>query len=110
MIEYIRKLHPDHHVVCTGDFKCDLIGFADAGHASATFDVNDYHDLTRIYASPPTRMSEAPAKLKNYVRFGRWLYTWLSHAFLLYKIEYADPGSYKPPTISSTSSPRKMSV
>jgi transitional endoplasmic reticulum ATPase len=83
IFELLRSRHPDFHVTCTWSIKCDLLGYAAAGHATATLDCNDSLDSVRYY-------SEAGI-LKDQVRFGRWRYIWKNSNYLIYEMLVNDP-------------------
>jgi transitional endoplasmic reticulum ATPase len=101
ILELLRKFHPEYHVTCCATHKCDLIGFADAGHATAVLEQgknDEWYDAVRSYKSPGPRMFFAgkPGILKDNVRFGRYRYTWNSKEYFLYETEYTE--NFKPPT------------
>jgi hypothetical protein len=89
VVEILRKSHPDFSVTTTTPSTCDLLGFADAGLATAKMQSGDAFDLSRSYVAPRPRIENKTGVLKNDVRFGRWLYTWNQAEFILYEVEYA---------------------
>lgn len=96
MLELLRKSHPEYHVTCCATHKCDLIGFANAGHATAVLEQgenDEWYDAIRSYKSPGPRMFFAgkPGILEDNIRFGRFRYTWNDKEYLLYKTEYTEP-------------------
>ncbi|KUJ08818.1 P-loop containing nucleoside triphosphate hydrolase protein [Mollisia scopiformis] len=113
MLELLRKSHPNFHITCCGTHKCDLLGFAAAGHATSTLDKgsnDELYDATRSYKSPGPRMFFAgkPGLLRDNTRFGRYKYVWNDQEFLLYEVEYTAP--FKPATkIFYLLSPRTLS-
>ncbi|KAF8847447.1 P-loop containing nucleoside triphosphate hydrolase protein [Acephala macrosclerotiorum] len=96
MLELLRKAHPEYHVTCCATHKFDLLGFANAGHATATLEKgenDEWYDAIRSYRSPGPRMFFAgkPGFLRDNVRFGRFKYVWNSKDFLFYEVEYSEP-------------------
>lgn len=90
MLELMRKAYPDFNVTCTEPLKCDLFGYARAGHATTTRDVDELYDATRSWKSPGPRLEGKPGTLKDNVRFGRHKYEWHDYEFLVYEIEYPE--------------------
>ena len=91
VLELLRKTHPDYHVTCTSPSKCDLLGYAKAGHATVTLDESDeFYDATRVYFSGGPRLDNTPGFLHDQVRFGRVQYVWEGKEFCVYEVEYKD--------------------
>jgi transitional endoplasmic reticulum ATPase len=90
MIELLRHSHPEFNITCSTPAKCDLFGYAKAGHATYYMDSDAAFDLTRSYKAPGPRLEGKPGILKDHVRFGRWKYVWKGYEFLLYEVEYND--------------------
>jgi hypothetical protein len=90
ILELIRKAYPNFNVVCTAPTKSDFFGFAKAGHATATRDVNELFDATRAWKSPGPRLEGKPGTLSDHVRFGRHKYVWCDREYLLYEVEYSE--------------------
>jgi transitional endoplasmic reticulum ATPase len=86
ILELLRSRHPDFHVTCTSPYKCDLLGYAAAGHATATLDCDDSIDSMRYYSEPGPRLKKEPGILKDQVRFGRWRYAWKHSEYLVYEL------------------------
>jgi hypothetical protein len=93
VLELLRSRHPDFHVTCTWPSKCDLLGYATAGHATATLDCDDSLDSLRYYSEPGPRLEKNPGILKDLVRFGRWNYSWKHSEYLICKTKYANSSS-----------------
>jgi transitional endoplasmic reticulum ATPase len=91
VLELLRSRHPDFHVTCTWPSKCDLLGYAAAGHATATLDCDDSLDSLRYYSEPGPRLEKNPGVLKDLVRFGRWNYTWKHSEYLIYELAVNEP-------------------
>jgi transitional endoplasmic reticulum ATPase len=88
--QFLHKVHPTHHITRTPLFKCDLLGFAEAGYATSIPDRKDAYDATRVYKAPKLHESQGQAKLEDDVKFGAWWYSWVGIDFLVYEISYAD--------------------
>ncbi|KAL0261579.1 hypothetical protein SLS55_003009 [Diplodia seriata] len=97
----LRAAYPSHHVAST---PCDLLGYAKAGHATATpratVSVDDNSPVpllrTRAYDPPARRLGakgegEVGGKLRDAVSFGVYDYVWDGESFLVYA---ADAQSY----------------
>lgn len=91
VLELLRSRHPDFHVTCTMPHKCDLFGYAAAGHATATLDCDDSLDSMRYYSEQRPRLEKKPGILKDQVRFGRWRYTWKRSEYLIYEHSILEP-------------------
>ncbi|TVY85026.1 putative ATPase [Lachnellula suecica] len=89
--EILRNTHKDYHVTRTSPAKCDLLGYASAGHASAVRDNDETYDALRAYNKPGSRLEKKPGVLGDEVKFGRWSYTWQQNTYLVYQIEFAVP-------------------
>lgn len=86
----ISKAYPDHHVTRTSPTTCDLLGYAKAGHATATQIIHGQHDATRMYRTPPVRLDGQSGKLEDVVSFGRCDYSWNGCEFIVYELTYID--------------------
>ena len=96
LLEILRKSHPEFSITVTQLAACDLMGYASAGLATAKMESSKAFDVTRSYVSPRPRLENKTGVLKDHVRFGRWVYTWKDHEFLVYEVEYQEP--FKQPT------------
>lgn len=96
-LELLRSFHPDLHVTCTAFGRCDLLGFAKAGHATATLDSGELYDATRSFhpAGGPRHLKE-PGFLSDSIRFGRYQYEWNHYKFIIYEIEYTPEQHRRP--------------
>jgi transitional endoplasmic reticulum ATPase len=90
VLELIRKAYPDFNVTCALASKCDFFGYAKAGHATTTRDVDELYDATRSWKSPGPRLEGKPGGLRDHVRFGRHKYEWHDYEYLLYEVEYSE--------------------
>lgn len=97
VLELLRSRHPDFHVTCIPQHKCDLFGYAAAGHATATLDGDDSLDTMRYYSEQGPRLEKKPGILRDGVRFGRWRYTWKHSEYLVY--EHLIPEPFRRPTV-----------
>jgi hypothetical protein len=85
----LRSAYPAHSIVCTSPCSCDLLGYAKAGHASASVSHGADYDASRNYRAPRTRSEGGIGVLKDHVRIGRWDYDWEGEHYVVYEIEYS---------------------
>ena len=90
IIEFIRKQYPSLHVSPISPFNIDLLDYAAAGKASATpvdADGSLVENLKwRTYTPPARRLEGGPGHLLDSVQFGKFLYKWEEHEYILYCI------------------------
>ncbi|KAK3617725.1 hypothetical protein LTR56_025102 [Elasticomyces elasticus] len=86
--DLLREAYPRYHVTRTSPTFCDLIGYAAAGHATATPVVGDGHDGTRVYRAPASRVDGQAGALEDVTTFGLWMLTWDQTEFLMYELAY----------------------
>ncbi|KAK8018428.1 ATPase [Apiospora marii] len=79
-----------HHVTRTAPSKCDLLGYAKAGHAKAITQNDIGREVTRVYRLPASRLDDAPGKLEDVEFFGCWDYCWEGHHFTVFQATYQD--------------------
>lgn len=91
ILELLRSRYPDLHVTCTWPSRCDLLGYAGAGHATATLDCGGSIDSLRYYSEPGPRLAKKLGVLKDNIRFGRWRYSWKDSEYLIYEIIIEQP-------------------
>lgn len=97
----LRKDYPKLHLTITSIDSSDLLAFAAAGHAtataSATADQAPLHEACdpdpnpselklRRYIPPARRVSDSHGTLVDRVLFGRFIYTWSTHTYIIYNI------------------------
>ncbi|KID79317.1 uncharacterized protein G6M90_00g020910 [Metarhizium brunneum] len=96
-MQMLRDTHPGYHVTRTKRSSCDVVGYADAGHASKTLDDAAGYDALREYTRSGTKCSDpcrSPIRdagagtLKDEIRFCRWAYSWNGYDFIIYEIGY----------------------
>lgn len=86
----LEKAYPDFLVTRTSPSMCDLLGFAEAGHAVAVPVLGDGRDVARVYRAPPSGVNGQKGKLEDVVNFGLWDYTWNDTDFKVYEVKYMD--------------------
>lgn len=90
LVEAIRKQYPELYLTVTPTYNIDLLNYAAAGHASAT-PVDANNSLTenlklRIYRAPVRRLDGGSGFLFDSIVFGKYIYKWNEHEYLLYKV------------------------
>ncbi|KAL8940264.1 MAG: hypothetical protein Q9211_002362 [Gyalolechia sp. 1 TL-2023] len=98
LVSALRKQYPKLHLTITPIYSSNLLAFAAAGHATATpsdhalLDQACDPDSTlselkwRWYLPPARRVSDSRGTLVDKVKFGRFIYTWSDHTYLMYNI------------------------
>ena len=90
IIETIRKQHPSLHVSPILPYNINLLSFAAAGKASATpvdADGSVVENLKwRMYSPPTRRLEGGSGYLADSIQFGKFLYKWEGHEYILYCI------------------------
>ncbi|KAL6715306.1 hypothetical protein ACLMJK_007571 [Lecanora helva] len=94
IIETIRAQYPSLHVTASPTQSVQLLAFAASGNASAT-PVDAENNLTenlkwRLYQPPARRLNGGSGSLADYIQFGKYLYKWDSHEYILYNIMGSD--------------------
>ncbi|OAQ57251.1 proteasome-activating nucleotidase [Pochonia chlamydosporia 170] len=103
-LQLLCDTHPGYHITRTEPGTCDLIGYAEAGHATKTLDLVAGYDATRNYKSSGTStcsipdcslpgcllLDVSPGTLQDEIRFGCWRYSWNEHELMVYEIGYFD--------------------
>lgn len=101
LVSALRKDYPKLHLTITPVYASNLLAFAAAGHAtataSATADQAPLHEACdadpnpselkwRRYIPPARRVSDSHGTLVDSVKFGRFVYTWSKHTYIMYNI------------------------
>ncbi|KAI4169777.1 MAG: hypothetical protein LQ343_005426 [Gyalolechia ehrenbergii] len=97
----LRNEFPKLHLTITPIYSSNLLAFAAAGNAtaipSATADQAPLHEACvsdpnsselkwRQYIPPARRLSDSRGTLVDSVKFGRFIYTWSDHTYIMYNI------------------------
>ena len=89
VFETIRNFFPDKHVTATA---CNLITFAEAGHAEAELDrENDQCFTTRRYQTPTRRIGGGDGKLSDEIIFALYNYTYQGQRCRVYVVSWTAP-------------------
>ncbi|KAG8422979.1 hypothetical protein J3459_009898 [Metarhizium acridum] len=102
--QMLRDSHPGYHITRTKRSSCDVMGYADAGHASKTLQDAAGYDALREYTSSGTKCCDpwllpfcnrftpdaGAGILRDQIRFCRWAYSWNDYDFIIYEIGYLD--------------------
>ncbi|KAL8684493.1 MAG: hypothetical protein Q9218_008264 [Villophora microphyllina] len=98
----LRKAYPDLHLTIISAYSSGLLPFAAAGHAGAIPSSTTEESLSiegitsatipstdlkwRHYVSPARRTSNSEGFLVDNIKFGRFIYTWSTHNYILYDV------------------------
>lgn len=85
----LKDTYPTYHVTETKPTVCDLLGYADAGFATATPVDTRFTHSVRFYDAPSSRLHADGGKLTDQYQFGCYRYTWRDIDFLIYSGTYA---------------------
>jgi len=100
IIETIRKEYPSLHVSVSPSYTVNLLSYAASGNASATpvdADKSIAKNLKwRLYLPPARRLEGGSGNLYDSIQFGKYLYKWKDHEYLVYCVNGSD-GPYKIP-------------
>lgn len=95
VLSILRRLYPDYHITQTKLEDCDLLGYAQAGHATAVQQDTAYDHSIRSFKAPQNRLAEDAGHIEDNSRFGCWEYQWRGVDFLVYKVVYfAQSGAF----------------
>jgi transitional endoplasmic reticulum ATPase len=73
--------------------ECDLLGFAEAGHAKAHLETDDdTYIAIRKYKIPACTLDEPEGSVSDDIRFARWTYKWNGRSVTCYKMRWFDIG------------------
>ena len=89
----LRELHRPDTVTWIDADDCDILGFAEAGHAEARIDDgDDTYTAIRRYKIPTRALDEPEGSVTDDVLFARWTYEWNGRSVVCYKMEWVDYG------------------
>jgi transitional endoplasmic reticulum ATPase len=87
----LREIHRPDHVTWVKAEDCDILGFAEAGHAKAHLsDGDDTYTAIRKYQTPARSLDEPEGSVADTVLFGRWDYEWNGRSMPCYKFRWVD--------------------
>lgn len=73
----LREVHRPDLVTWIKAEDCDILGFAEAGHANARLDdTDDTYTAIRKYKIPGRTLDEPEGCVADEILFGRWKYEW----------------------------------
>ena len=85
IVEALRREYPQLHLTVTPQRTCDLLSFADAGHAAAAPIDQEKDRLSWLLYRPSTkRMDGDNDGLARVVHFGKFLFEWNGKEFVLF--------------------------
>lgn len=92
VLDLIRQAYPGHVIKQISTKTCDVIGFAEAGYASAQLHTegDDYVALT-MYDPPKRRLDSSVGRLRESVTFGTYTYGFMEASFPVHKVEWFAP-------------------
>lgn len=95
VLSILRRQYPDYHITQTKLNECDLLGYAQAGHATAVQQDSGSDHSIRSFKAPENRLAGNAGQIADDTRFGCWTYQWRGTDFLVYKVfYYAQAGGY----------------
>jgi transitional endoplasmic reticulum ATPase len=90
----LRDLHRPDKVTWVKAEDCDILGFAEAGHAKAHLrdgpDSNDAYIAIRKYQIPARSLEEPEGSVTDTVWYARWDYKWNDQTVPCYKFRWVD--------------------
>lgn len=88
--ELLKRHYPNHHVINAEPLRSEFLGFAAAGHATATLDTEDgFYDLARQWEAPPGgRTYGEEATISDKIYFGRYKYEWDGKEFIVFRVSW----------------------
>jgi transitional endoplasmic reticulum ATPase len=93
----LRDIHRPNIVTWIKAADCDILGFAESGHANARKDDSDEtHAAVRKYNIPARSLDEPQGSVTDEIIFARWQYEWNGRALLCYKMKWFDDRGYLP--------------
>ncbi len=92
LIDLLQGAHPGHHLTrVTHGGSCDLLGFAKAGHAVCTLDVDGgYVAERRVSGGRPGRTGQSPVSLVDETVFASYAYSWGGVDYIVYDVTFND--------------------
>jgi transitional endoplasmic reticulum ATPase len=107
LVEALRLQYPGWDLAVVPRYAFNLIAFASAGHATATPLEDAVHDPVygvalkwRLYLPPARRLGSGDGAMAEDIIFGKFLYQWKGHEFIVYIADGRD-GSMPYPTIAN---------
>lgn len=93
----LRDIHRSDHVTWIKAEDCDILGFAEAGHANARLeDDKDAYTAIRRYKIPARVLDEPQGSVENEILFARYQYEWNGRSMLCYKLKWTDDWGFFP--------------
>lgn len=90
MVEAIRAEYPELHLTVVSQYNCNLIDWANAGHASFTaIDKEKDRLRLRAYVPPRTRLGGSGI-LSDDINFGKFMLEWKGKEFIMYIVNGRD--------------------
>ena len=87
----LRDVHRPDHVTWVKAEDCDILGFAEAGHAKARIsDGDDTYTAIRKYQIPARSLDDPEGSVDDRVLFARWEYEWNGRTVPCYKFRWVD--------------------
>ncbi|KAF2717594.1 P-loop containing nucleoside triphosphate hydrolase protein [Polychaeton citri CBS 116435] len=97
IVDSLRAEYPQLHLTVVPQTSCDLIAYAQAGHAGiAPIDKERDRLGWRFYVPPASRLSGGRGILGDKVSFGKFLIDWGNREFVVYVVNGRDGGAAYP--------------
>jgi transitional endoplasmic reticulum ATPase len=89
----LKEVHQPDLVTWIHAEDCDILGFAEAGHAKARLETDDdTYMAIRKYKIPARTLDEPEGSVSDDIRFARWTYDWNERSVICYKVMWFDHG------------------
>jgi transitional endoplasmic reticulum ATPase len=87
----LRDAHRPDHITWVKAGDCDILGFAEAGHAKARIsEGDDTYTAIRKYQIPARSLDDPEGSVADRVLFARWEYEWNDESVICYKFRWTE--------------------
>jgi hypothetical protein len=105
MAQSLKQQYPGLELLIAPEGVCNLLGYAAAGHASYTPIEEPSKDIPSsvrwtMYFPPARRIDGGAGALAEMIVFGKFLYRWRSHEFVVYLVDGRDGSSGYPQVVN----------
>ena len=106
IVEALKRQYPQLELTIAPAGICNLLNYAAAGYAKATPLEDPKSPFTsslkwRQYIPPARRIDQQPGIIAEQVLFGKYMYAWKEHEFVLYVVNGRDGTQYYPQIVNN---------